>query len=120
MWEEVKFNMWGKVDNREWYLKSAIAFTGNAEKYGKWMKVVADEWKYSCEHNLTDRTQNRRAWIGHAACARAFHCPEDIVREAWSHLTEQQQKEANAKADEAIRYWECQNENSEKMYSTLL
>ena len=112
--------MWGSVKDRASFLQMAVEFTGNAELYGSYMMRVANEWTYSCEHNLTDISQNRRAWIGHAACALAMKCPEDIVRQAWSMLTEQQQVEANAKADEAIRYWECQRENSEQTSLTLL
>lgn len=106
LWEETGHNMWGSVEDRDWYLKWAIEFTGDAELYGEYMLRVAEEWKYSCEHNLSNRTQNRRAWIGHAACALAAQCPEDIVRAAWAHLTEQQQIDANAAADNAIAYWE--------------
>lgn len=106
LWEEVGANMWGKVKDRDSYLGVAIEFTGNHELYGYHMKRVAKEWKHSCEHNLTNTTQNRRAWIGHAACAFAFACPEDIVREAWSHLTESQQFNANNMADIAILEWE--------------
>lgn len=76
------------------------------------MLQVADKWKYSCEHNLSNKTQNRKAWIGHAACALALGCPEDITREAWSYLTEEQQQRANDEAQKAIKYWEnkqCQN-----------
>ena len=112
--------MWGVVEDRETYLQRAIEFTGNAQRYGKYMMRVVKEWRYSCEHNLTDRSQNRRAWVGHAACALAFQCPEDIVRQAWGHLSEQQQNEANAQADIAIGYWECQNGNSEKTSMKLL
>ena len=119
-WEEKDFNMWGAVEDRELYLQRAIEFTGNAQRYGKYMMRVVKEWRYSCEHNLTDRSQNRRAWVGHAACALAFQCPEDIVRQAWGHLSEQQQNEANAQADIAIGYWECQNGNSEKTSMKLL
>ena len=119
-WEESKFNMWGTVKDRNEYLMQAIEFTDDAELYGSYMMRVAQEWPYSCEHNLTDRSQNRRAWIGHAACALAFQCPEDIVRSAWSRLTELQQAEANAKADEAIRFWECQRGISDKTSMKLL
>ena len=119
-WEETEHNMWGSVRDRNDYLDRAIQFTGDAELYGKYMMRVVREWVYSCEHNLTDRSQNRRAWIGHAACALAFQCPEDIVRQAWGHLSEQQQIEANAKADEAIRDWECQRGISERTSMTLL
>lgn len=112
-WEEIDFNMWGTVKDRAKYLKEAIEFTGDHKKYGRFMMRVATEWTRSCEHNLSNKTQNRKAWIGHAACAMAFGCPEDIVREAWSHLSEEQQKLANDQADKAIKYWEsmlCQKE----------
>ncbi len=119
-WEETNFNMWGKVDDRADYLERAIKFTGDAEKYGSYMHRVINEWLYSCEHNLTDRSQNRKAWLGHAACALAFQCPEDIVRQAWSYLSEQQQIAANAQAEAAIKEWECQRGISVKMSMKLL
>jgi hypothetical protein len=105
-WEEVKYNMWGSVDNRKYWLQKAIDFTGDHYLYGSWMLKVADQWKYSCEHNLTKSDINKKAWIGHAAVAMAIQCPEDIVREAWSCLTQEQQDLANMKAQEAINYWE--------------
>ncbi len=109
MWEELNFNMWGDVENKKQWLEKAITFTGNHELYGFWMFKVADNWKYSCEHNLTKLDTNRKAWIGHAAVAMAIQCPEDIVRQAWSFLSEQQQKDANNQALNAIKYWENKN-----------
>lgn len=110
--------MWGSVSDRKKYLKLAIEFTGDHKKYGRFMLRVANEWKYSCEHNLSNVTQNRKAWIGHAATALAIGCPEDITRQAWSYLSDDQQNKANHKADKAILYWEhkhleelCQNED---------
>jgi len=105
-WEETYTDMWRTAENREELLQKAIEFTGQPALYGKWMMEVIDDWPISCEHNLSNLTQNRRAWIGHAACANAFNCPEDIVREAWSHLSELQQKLANKAADRAIAAWE--------------
>ena len=109
IWEETDFNMWGTTPNRREMLEWAIEFTGDHVKYGEAMMSVANEWKYSCEHNLSNLTQNRKAWIGHAACAYAKKCPEDIVREAWSHLTKEQQYLANGVADLAIKHWESEN-----------
>lgn len=111
-WEEVDHNMWGVVDNKERFLQKAIEFTGNHSLYGRFMMRVANEWTKSCEHNLSNTTQNRKAWIGHAACALALGCPEDITRKAWGYLTQEQQDNANRVAQEAIEYWEgkqCQN-----------
>ena len=106
MWEENKFNMWGNVDNKEKFLKWAIEFTGDHKLYGRFMLRVVNEWKYSCEHNLSNIEQNRKAWIGHAACALANECPEDIVRQAWGYLSQEQQDLANNEADIAIKTWE--------------
>lgn len=106
--EEIDANMWGSVAHRKTWKEIAITFTGNAELYGDWMRRVADEWKHSCEHNLT-KPGDKRPWIGHAAVARAIGCPEDIVREAWAHLTPSQQDAANLKASEAIEYWRSKN-----------
>jgi hypothetical protein len=105
-WEEVDANMWGDVTDAKAWLDKAIAFTGDHLLYGSWMMKVADNWKYSCEHNLTKLDTNRKAWIGHAAVAMAIQCPEDIVRHAWGFLTQQQQDLANKQAALAIAHWE--------------
>lgn len=107
--------MWGAVDDRETFLSKAISFTGDHELYGLWMRKVADDWTFSCEHNLSNITQNRRAWLGHAACAYAFNCPEDIVREAWWHLTDEQRMLANNQADLNIKLWEAEKWQSAQL-----
>lgn len=108
LWEESYTNMWGSVssEDRERLLEFSIEFAGDARRYGAAMLKVTQDWPYSCEHNLTNLTQNRRAWIGHAACALEYNCPEDIVRSAWGRLSEFQQVAANKVADEAIESWE--------------
>lgn len=100
--------MWRTVsgDERIDFLRKAIEFTGDAELYGSFMLRVIAEWPISCEQNLTDTSQNRKAWIGHAATCLAIDCPEDITRQAWSQLSQKQQDDANAKAQEAIEKWE--------------
>lgn len=105
-WEEVVYNMWGTVTDHDGFLKRAIKFTGNHKLYGKYMRIVVRKWRYSCEHNLSKIGTNRRAWVGHAAVALALQCPEDIVREAWWHLSDRQREFANKQADKAIKLWE--------------
>ena len=105
-WEEISFNMWGEVSNRKRQLEKAVLFTGNYRLYGRFMKRVIKEWPNSCLNALTDKNLNRRAWIGHAACALALRCPEDITRQAWGHLTDEQRILANCQADQAIQSWE--------------
>lgn len=106
LWEEMEHNMWGTVEDKAGYLARALEFTGNAPLYGSFMQRVIREWHWSCENALTDVSMNRRAWLGHAACALAFRCPENIVRQAWGHLSNDQQRRANAEATKAIGDWE--------------
>ena len=104
-WEEIKHNMWGTVKDRQSYLERAVEFTGDHGLYGSYMMRVVNEWPISCENALTDESLSKRAWIGHAACALAMKCPEDIVRQAWGKLTDEKRFLANKEADRAIRVW---------------
>jgi len=105
-WEEIKAGMWDTCSNQEEMLKKAIEFTGNHALYGSYMLRVVNEWPISCENSLTAETINRKAWLGHAACAMAIRCPENITRLAWGYLTEEQRILANKQAEEKIKIWE--------------
>lgn len=98
--------MWGSATNKKRALKLAIEFTGDHKKYGRFMQRVVREWEYSCENALTDYSLNRKAWVGHAACALALGIPENITREAWGKLTDEQRILANREAERAILWWE--------------
>ena len=100
-------------------LEKAIEFTGNAELYGYYMMKALEEYPRACEHNLSDTSINRQAWIGHAACCIALNCPEHITRKAWHYLTQEQQDKANKKADEAIMKWENVYKEKENKYKQL-
>lgn len=123
-WEEVAHGMYSEVSNRKEWLEKAIAFTGDHVTYGRYMTRVVNEWPISCENALTDNRINKKAWVGHAACALAFNCPEDIVREAWGELTDEQRILANREADRAIRLWRANYETRiglrENMAGSLL
>ncbi len=118
-WEEIRFNMWGSVDNASEYLEKAIEFTGNHKLYGSYMNRVIKEWPVSCENALTDYSINRKAWIGHAAVALAIQCPEDIVRKAWGYLTDEQRLLANKEASRAIARWEEYYRESKGIHKNL-
>lgn len=105
-WEEVSHNMWGEVSDRKRYLARAVIFTSNHRLYGRYMQRVITEWPNSCINALTDYNLNRKAWVGHAACALALRCPEDITRQAWGLLTNEQRLLANRQAERAIQSWE--------------
>lgn len=122
LWEEYHCGMWRNVFGKECQelFNKAVEFTGNAKLYGSYMLRVIEEWKYSCLHNLSCTGMNRQAWIGHAATCIAINCPEDITRQAWHYLTQQQQDDANAQADYAIYKWELKFERGIQVWLNLV
>jgi hypothetical protein len=108
LWEDYKFGMWRKEtkDYEEKNIDAIIDFTGDYKLYGNSMLLVIKEWPVSCEHNLTNLSLNRKAWLGHAACCIEHGWPEYLVRRAWGMLSEQQRFHANNFAQSVIDSWE--------------
>lgn len=110
-WECFKNGMWRretKVYESE-NIDSIINFTGNHVLYGNAMIEMVKTWKYSPENFLTNKSINRRAYTGHAACCYLHKWPEYLVRIAWAKLTDEQRFLANNQADIAIRQFEIQS-----------
>jgi len=112
-WECYKNGMWRR-ESKEYELQmmdEVIDFTGNHILYGNAMLEVITKWKFSCENFLTNKSINRKAYIGHAACCFKHKYPEYLVRQAWGKLSEHQMRQANQKAESAIRQWEIHINN---------
>lgn len=108
LWECYKSGMWNKVSVNEEkrMLRDAITFTGNHILYGKSMKEVAYSWHNTMENHLTNKSINRRAFLGHCAVFYKHQIPEYIVRKAWKHLSKKQQVLADNIAEQTIKDWE--------------
>lgn len=105
--EEYKTSMWKQIpiQNRLVKIIQSRDLMLDIHAFRNAMFKAVDEWPFSCEHNLTASVINHQAWLGHAGCAIHHDAPEDLTREAWSMLNEEQQKLANIAADEAMQYW---------------
>lgn len=98
--------MWSKVDNEDELLKKAIEFTGDHSLYGKWMRVVVKEWKFTMLNHLSNKSINRRAFLGHCAVCYKLGIPEYITRKAWKFLNNEQRRLADLEAENTIKEWE--------------
>lgn len=105
-WEEIEYNMWGNVKDRKAMERKVLKFMSDHKNFGYYMFQVVKKWKYSCEHNLTNISSNRIAYIGQSACALALKCPAEITKYCWNYLTDEQQLLANNEAIKVIEYWE--------------
>ncbi len=91
---------------REAFIVAAADLMRDLDAFRAAMFWVVEVWPNSCAAQMTTPSLNRRAWFGHAGCFIETRSPEDCTRLGWHRLTETEQTEANAAADDAIAQWE--------------
>ncbi len=106
--EEGPAGLWRTCSGREAreYIGAARALMCAPLDFEEAMRRATRDWPFSCEHNLTDRSLNRLAWLGHAGTVLATGSPESLTRVAWRSLDQGQQDEANAAAQRVVDDWE--------------
>jgi len=112
-WEEVKYNMYGNYNpkDKDMLIQKVIYFFNNKTLVEKYMAYVCDNFKYSCEHNFTNPSMNKIAFLGQSAVSVWAKIPREITMIAWNFLTEKTQLRANKIAQEEINRWfNCQND----------
>ena len=83
------------------------AFLSDIPRFNAAMSQVADSWKNSCEHFLTNTGINRIAWLGQSAMCIATGVPS-VFRGGFKLLTIEQQRAANAAAQIQLESWMSQ------------
>ena len=107
-WEDYKNGMWRKLNpkDEEKFIKFAVEFTGDHIKYGNAMKEVIKKWTKTMLNGLTNKSINKRAFLGHCAVSYKLNIPEYITRIAWKELTDKQRELADMVAQQTINQWE--------------
>lgn len=107
-WEDFKAGMFSlnEVSNKDEKLQDAINLLSNSSSFYLTLRDVCMIWRVATDVNLTNKRQNRRAWLGAAACMFKYNVPEYITREAWGMLDEKVQILANSVADKIIFEYE--------------
>lgn len=113
LWEDYKHgfydNKGGK--SKDELIDKVIELFSNSTKTKKYMQMVIDKWPYSCEHNLTNNSMNKIAWLGQAACCLYAKVPSTITMEAWSLVPLENRNAADKIAEEIITKWETNHKN---------
>lgn len=104
-WEDWQNGMWRKHDpeQEQELINDAVLCLLNPEPS---MNRVIKEWPECTKVNLTNNSQNKKSWLGQAACCIEYSVPEKLTRIAWGTLTKNQQNNANKIAKEIILKWE--------------
>ena len=85
------------------------AFLSDLPAFEAALQSVITEWKYSCEHYLTNVAMNRIAWLGQASMCYATGIPSSY-RSGFGLLTEDQQTAANELALDYLNRWLVAND----------
>jgi len=88
-----------------------IELFSNPKQTEIYMQRVLKEWKYSCEHNLTNMSMNRVAWLGQAACCLYAIIPCEVTKQAWHLVSEDFRNQANLIAELIISEFDKNYEN---------
>lgn len=79
-------------------------FFSNLGEFEKALEKIIEEWKFSCEHYLTNKSMNRIAYLGQASLCYAKGIPCKY-RTGFRLLSEEQQKRANEVALKYLNIW---------------
>lgn len=84
--------------------KRYAAFLADIPLFKETLDKVINEWKFSCEHYLTNDSMNRIAWLGQASMCYKYGVPS-CFRNGYNLLSERQQSEADSAALEYLNIW---------------
>lgn len=113
LWEDFKCGFYDNIsgDKKKELSKKVVEMFNSPEKTKHYMMKVINDWKYSCEHNLTNDSLNKIAYLGQGACCLYAGIPNSITMESWSLLTKEVQNESDRIAKEVLTIWENKNKN---------
>lgn len=112
-WEDYKCGFYDNSSGEEkkHQIKLVLEMFNSEEFTKEYMNKVIEEWRFSCEHNLSNESMNKIAYIGQAACCIYGGVPSTVTMEAWSLLDEEVKERSNKIANSVLNKWEDKNKN---------
>jgi len=83
-------------------------FLSDKSLFKETLEKVITEWKFSCEHYLTNKAMNRIAWLGQASACYALGLPSKFCG-GFNLMSEEERHEANLIALDALNKWLTNN-----------
>lgn len=113
-WEDYRHNFYGGVVKdfpKDDTLELYASLLRDLPRFEEALKVIILEWKHSCEHNLTNESMNRIAYLGQSACALAYKVPHSMSMGGYNLLTDSEKVAADAMADKYLKLWQERNQD---------
>jgi hypothetical protein len=110
-WEDYLAGMYNDNDiiDRELKINNSVLLLSNPYEFYSVCTLVLNNWVNSVDVNLSNKNQNRRAWLGAAACMYNHKSPEYLTRLGWGILDLKKQVAANNVAEKIILEYERKN-----------
>jgi hypothetical protein len=107
-WEDHKHNFYDNCsgDKKKQLIDRCISTFKDFALFELMCYRVINEWRYSCEHNLSNPSMNKIAYIGQAVMALCFNCPNTVTMESWGFLNEETRLKCNEIAGLYLKKWE--------------
>lgn len=105
-WEDYRFNFYGpKKAKSKSVLDDYAMLLRDIPLFAATLDRIIKEWRFSCEHNLTNESMNRIAYLGQAACAFLFEIPSHESMGGYNLLTEYEKHAADSVALYYLNMW---------------
>lgn len=114
LWEDHKAGFYENCsgENKELLILKGIEMFNCEIKTTENMLRVINEWQYSCEHNLTNESLNKIAYIGQGACCLYSNIPNKVTMEIWNKLEKNVQDRSNKIANNILNIWKQKHEQN--------
>jgi|ERR1035437_8536742 hypothetical protein len=115
-WEDYNHGFYGGLDYpKDKTLELYASLLKDLPKFERALKTIISEWKYSCEHNLSNEAMNRVAYLGQASCALVYNVPHNICMGGYNLLSLEERAAADAMAQKYLDKWLEDYEYSKKV-----
>lgn len=116
-WEDLRHNFYGgimeyKKDNT---LQLYADLLRDLSKFEAALQIITRDWTCSCEHNLTNESMNRIAYLGQASCALLHQVPHTVSMGGYNLLTIEEKSKADNMAEKYLNIWLEKHEHSKKV-----
>lgn len=107
-WECYKSKMYNKISKEDEDIKKELCFNlmNDTKEFSRSMSDVVKLWNLTMLNHLSNKSLNRKAFVGQCACYYKHQIPEYIARQVWKSLTKEKSILANNEAIKHIKRWE--------------
>lgn len=114
LWEDYRYGLYDNCNEKELLKEKVVELFSRPKLTQKYMLLAIKKWRFSCEHNLSNQSLNRVAYLGQAACCLYGGVPAKITMEAWWLVPEKYRNIADQTAKNIIEAY-CLNLNNRQL-----